>query len=57
MNNQDRQDYQYICLAFVEDAYEFGNKIEMFGGSTATESANEYGVNPVGQPPRGSFVF
>jgi hypothetical protein len=57
LNNQDRQDYQFLCLAFVEDAYEEGNHIEMFGGATATESAEEYGVNTNGHPPKGSFVF
>lgn len=57
LNNKNRQDYSFKCLAFVEDAYEFGNSIEMFGGSTATESAEEYGVNSEGLPPRGSFVF
>jgi len=57
LNNKNRQDYAYKCLAFVEDAYEYGNSIEMFGGSTATESAEEYGVNTAGLPPKGSFVF
>lgn len=57
LSNQDRTDYAFKCLAFVEDAYEYSNSIEMFGGSTATESANEYGVNSKGQPPKGSFVF
>lgn len=57
LDNQSREDYKFKCLAFVEDAYELGNNIEMFGGSTAAESAEEYGVNPAGEPPRGSFVF
>lgn len=35
-------DYAFRCLAFVEDAYEAGNAIEIFGGSTAKESADEY---------------
>jgi len=26
--------YTFLCLAFVEDAYEKSNKIEIFGGST-----------------------
>ncbi|HEX2956229.1 MAG TPA: NlpC/P60 family protein, partial [Chitinispirillaceae bacterium] len=49
--------YQYKCLAFVEDAYEKSNNIEMFGGSTATESAEMYGYNKIDQPIKGSFVF
>jgi cell wall-associated NlpC family hydrolase len=57
LSNQHRTDYVFKCLAFVEDAYEYGNSIEMFGGSTATESAIEYGVHPEGLPPKGSFVF
>jgi cell wall-associated NlpC family hydrolase len=50
--------YRFLCLAFVEDAYEKGNGIEIFGGSTATESAEEYGVQaqpPL--PPAGAFAF
>jgi len=57
LSNQHRTDYTFTCLAFVEDAHEYGNSIEMFGGSTATESAKEYGVNAEGPPPKGSFVF
>ena len=57
LSNQDRTDYAFKCLAFVEDAYEYGNSIEMFGGDTATESAKAYGVNSDGLPPKGSFVF
>ena len=49
--------YPYLCLAFVEDAYEMGNAIEIFGGSTAKESADLYGVKQDGDPPFGSFVF
>jgi cell wall-associated NlpC family hydrolase len=50
--------YTFLCLAFVEDAYEKSNKIEIFGGSTAKESADEYGVqiNSI-IPPPGAFVF
>jgi cell wall-associated NlpC family hydrolase len=47
-----------MCLAFVEEAYEKGNAIEIFGGSTATESAEAYGVQKTAAlPPRGVFVF
>ena len=56
-NNQKRLDYQYLCLAFVEDAYEQSNSIEMFGGSTAKESADMYGTTAVGNPKKGDFVF
>ena len=51
--------YCFRCLAFVEDAYEQSNAIEMFGGDSAKESADEYGVTgtPAGIPPRGAFVF
>ena len=51
--------YSFRCLAFVEDAYEQSNGIEMFGGDCAKESADEYGVTgtPQGIPPCGAFVF
>jgi cell wall-associated NlpC family hydrolase len=54
-----RDDYCFRCLAFVEDAYEVANAIEIFGGSSAKESADEYGVagNMTDAPPRGAFVF
>ena len=52
--------YAGRCLAFVEDAIERPNDIEIFGGSTARESAERYG--PVRYtadvpPPAGSLVF
>lgn len=52
--------YALRCLAFVEDAYERANGIEVFGGSSATESATQYGLHPFDDaqpPPAGSFVF
>lgn len=50
--------YASLCLAFVEDAYEEGNGIEIFGGSSAKESADQYEVQPSSSiPPRGAFVF
>lgn len=54
-----RDDYCLRCLAFVEDAYEAANAIEIFGGSSAKESADEYGVagGTADTPPRGAFVF
>lgn len=52
-------EYSLRCLAFVEDAYECSNRIELFGGSTAAESAGEYraGLNAGHAPPPGAFVF
>jgi len=49
--------YPLRCLAFVEDAYEISNQIEMFGGSSAKESAELYGTAHEGEPPLGAFVF
>lgn len=50
--------YELRCLSFVEDAYEVPNRIEVFGGSTAKESAEQYGAaTRDGEPPRGAFVF
>lgn len=51
------KEYMFKCLAFVEDAYEQSNSIEMFGGSSATESAAMYGCVSGAVPERGSFVF
>lgn len=51
------REYAFYCLAFVEDAYERSNSIEMFGGDDATESANLYGVECAGTPPKGALVF
>jgi hypothetical protein len=46
------------CLAFVEDAYEQSNHVEIFGGSSAQESADEYSAaQNRGEPPLGAFVF
>lgn len=51
-------DYRFLCLAFLEDAYERSNQVEIFGGSSAKESADEYGAkNNTGGPPLGAFVF
>lgn len=52
------KEYTFLCLAFVEDAYEKANHVEIFGGSSAKESADEYGAwNNTGVPPIGAFVF
>lgn len=51
-------DYATRCLAFVEDAIERANEIEMFGGDYAAESARLYdaAANP-SEPPLGALVF
>lgn len=50
--------YRGKCLAFVEDAYEQSNNVEIFGGDTARESADQYQAgNPDTLPPLGTFVF
>lgn len=50
--------YPGRCLAFVEDAYERSNQIEVNGYSSATEAAAGYGVTTSpGLPPRGALVF
>jgi cell wall-associated NlpC family hydrolase len=52
--------YGLRCLAFVEDAYERANDIEVFGGDSATESAARYGTTPYvadAPPPTGALVF
>lgn len=52
------KEYRFRCLAFVEDAYEQSNSIEIFGGSTAKESADEYNAEKrTGLPEPGAFVF
>ena len=51
-------DYAGRCLSFVEGAYEESNHVEIFGGSSAKESADEYGAaQNRGEPPLGAFVF
>ncbi len=51
-------DYPFLCLAFVEDAYEESNHVEIFGGSSAKESADEYeAAQNAGEIPLGAFVF
>ena len=52
------RDYRFLCLAFVEDAYEQGNGIEIFGADCAKGSAELYGVQTSASlPPKGTFVF
>ncbi len=46
------------CLAFIEDALEISNDIEIFGGDSAKESCEMYkDALQGGIPERGSFVF
>jgi NlpC/P60 family len=52
--------YAGRCLSFVEDAIERPNDMEIFGGSTAQESADQYGpkpYRPTAPPAAGSLVF
>ncbi|MFE2289921.1 hypothetical protein [Streptomyces sp. NPDC059452] len=50
--------YASRCLAFVEDAYERPNHLEIFGGDFAAESAGLYAAQDNGGvPPVGAFVF
>ncbi len=52
------KEYRFRCLAFVEDTYEQSNGVEIFGGSTAKESADEYEAEKhKGFPEPGAFVF
>ena len=51
-------DHALRCLAFVEEAYERPNGIEVFGGDSARESAERYGADAASGPaPKGAFVF
>ncbi|MGA9397139.1 MAG: NlpC/P60 family protein [Anaerolineaceae bacterium] len=57
-NKSGSDEYPFLCLAFVEDAYEMSNQIEIFGGDSAKESADKYGVQLTPEiPPAGAFVF
>ncbi len=50
--------YQGRCYAFLEDAIEHGNDLELDGkGSTAHEAAVAYGWRNDGPAPRGAYVF
>ncbi|WP_203580894.1 hypothetical protein [Microbacterium hibisci] len=51
-------DYATRCLAFVEDAIERSNDLEMFGGDDAAESAILYNAAAnTGTPPAHALVF
>ena len=46
------------CLAFIEDALEISNDIEIFGGDSAKESCEMYkDALTGGVPERGAYVF
>lgn len=52
------RDYIGLCLAFIEDALEISNSIEIFGGDSARESFEMYrDAIQTGVPERGAFVF
>ncbi|MEU7346955.1 hypothetical protein ABZ778_24210 [Streptomyces bacillaris] len=53
------ESYASRCLAFVEDAYERPNGLELFGGDFAAESAALYAAreNEGVPPPAGAFAF
>lgn len=51
-------EYWLMCLAFIEDALEQSNGIEIFGGDSARESYELYkDALSDGVPERGAFVF
>ena len=51
-------EYAGWCLAFIEDALEISNHIEVFGGDSARESYELYkDALRGGAPERGAFVF
>ena len=51
-------EYAGWCLAFIEDALEISNDIEVFGGDSAKESCDLYkDALQGGVPERGAFVF
>lgn len=52
------KDYLFLCLGFVEDAYELGCGIVLDGqGCTAKQAAKAYGIRLDGEPPEGALVF
>jgi hypothetical protein len=54
----DSTEYAGWCLAFIEDALEISNNIEIYGGDSAKESCemNKDALR-LGVPERGAFVF
>lgn len=58
MARRGTSDYATRCLAFVEDAIERSNGIEIFGGDDAAESAALYDAAAnSGIAPRGALVY
>ena len=54
----DSTEYAGWCLAFIEDAFEISNHIEIYGGDSAKESCEMYkDALRLGVPERGAFVF
>jgi hypothetical protein len=52
--------YAGRCLAFVEDAFERANQIEVFGEKSAAEAADAFDLtpfDPADPPPAGALVF
>lgn len=57
-NHLNNKEYCTHCLAFVEDALERSNNIEIFGGYSAKESADSYEAYKNNDTPElGTFVF
>lgn len=58
LEHMGSREYTTLCLAFIEDALEKNNDIEIFGGDCARESAEMYRASERGGvPPKGAFVF
>jgi len=52
------KNYSFLCLAFVEDAYEQGAHMELDGYSYAKEAADSHNAEKnTGVPPKGAYVF
>ena len=54
----DSTEYAGWCLAFIEDALEISNHIEIYGGDSVKESCEMYkAALRLGVPERGAIVF
>lgn len=52
------EEYVGMCLSFIEDAVEQSNHLELWGGSSAAESAELYhAAENRSVPEKGAFVF
>ena len=52
--------YAGRCLAFVEDAFERANQVEVFSEASAAEAADAFDLapfDPADPPPAGALVF